>query len=281
MVSSPLRLYTLGELTFSLVQFSGGRSNRAQEAIQEASALLVVLSRSSVQSEWCKKELSAGLMRELDEKRVVVLPVLIENCKIPMFLREKKYADFRGDFKDGLNSILDAVARITNASQGRTVTQKVINDWSSDWGYSNGLFEMHFTIIQTGEGIPFTVLTEVSIRCNKTATQRYEAYVAQGLNWLGRLAVTEHLANLGRQRDLRVLLEDSFPKELRAVTADTKRGIAYDIHVRCRRLGVDNGKNQLVSVSRYLREIRDHMRSVARKPTTEELKRVIALIQEL
>lgn len=52
---------------------------RVQEAIQESSALLVVLSKTSVQSEWCKKELSAGLMRELDEKPVIVLPVLLED----------------------------------------------------------------------------------------------------------------------------------------------------------------------------------------------------------
>ena len=55
---------------------------RIQEAIKGASALLVVLSKAFVQSEWCKKEMSTGLVRELDEKRVVVLPVLIEDCDI-------------------------------------------------------------------------------------------------------------------------------------------------------------------------------------------------------
>lgn len=54
--------------------------NRVQDAIQESSALLVILSKASVQSEWCKKELSAGLMRELDEKRVVVLPARRLGC---------------------------------------------------------------------------------------------------------------------------------------------------------------------------------------------------------
>ena len=39
--------------------------NKVQEAIQESSALLVILSKESVASEWCKKELSAGLMRIL------------------------------------------------------------------------------------------------------------------------------------------------------------------------------------------------------------------------
>ena len=71
---------------------------RVQEAISGASALLVILSKTSVASEWCKKELSSGLIRELEEKRVVVLPVLIEDCEIPMFLRDKLYADFRDNF---------------------------------------------------------------------------------------------------------------------------------------------------------------------------------------
>src|SRR5689334_13514321 len=58
--------------------------NHVQQAIQESDALLIVLSKTSVASEWCKKELNAGLMRELDEKRVLVLPVLMENCEIPI-----------------------------------------------------------------------------------------------------------------------------------------------------------------------------------------------------
>jgi hypothetical protein len=87
--------------------------NRIQEAITDASALIIVLSTASVESEWCKKELSAGLIRELDEKRVIVLPVLKEDCSIPMFLRDKMYADFRTDYAVGLKDILRAVSRIS------------------------------------------------------------------------------------------------------------------------------------------------------------------------
>ncbi|PRB58082.1 toll/interleukin-1 receptor domain-containing protein [Erwinia billingiae] len=49
--------------------------DRIQDAVKGASALLVILSKHSVESEWCKRELSAGLLRELEEKRVVVLSV--------------------------------------------------------------------------------------------------------------------------------------------------------------------------------------------------------------
>ena len=79
---------------------------RIQDAISEAAGLIVVLSKASVASEWCRKELSAGLIRELEEKRVILLPVLIEECKIPLFLRDKKWADFRSDFKEGLKQVL-------------------------------------------------------------------------------------------------------------------------------------------------------------------------------
>src|SRR6266481_551265 len=55
--------------------------DRVQSALQTATALVVVLSKGSVESEWCRKEFSAGLLRELEERRVVVLPVLIEDCE--------------------------------------------------------------------------------------------------------------------------------------------------------------------------------------------------------
>src|SRR6266568_4863363 len=86
--------------------------SRVQQAIQDSSALLIVLSKKSVASEWCRKELNAGLMRELDEKQVLVLPVLVEDCDIPVFLREKLYADFRGKFEIGLDALVAAVAKV-------------------------------------------------------------------------------------------------------------------------------------------------------------------------
>jgi len=88
--------------------------SKVQEAIQESSALIVVLSCNSVESEWCKRELNAGLIRELEEKRVVILPALLEDCQIPIFLREKLHADFRTNYDHGLRLVLEAVAKVTS-----------------------------------------------------------------------------------------------------------------------------------------------------------------------
>lgn len=251
---------------------------RVQEAIQDSSALLVILSKASVQSEWCKKELSAGLMRELDEKRVIVLPVLFEDCEIPIFLREKMYADFREDFDKGVSAVVDAIAKVTNSDQGRIHTGSGNIDWAEDWMFHDGLFILNFTIIESSPDWPFTLLTEVTLHCNDVITSRYKKYVEAELDWLGRGVVTEALADLADAEDIRLLLENQFPKIHKACLVDPHRGAEYNIIIRCRRLGEDNGKNQLVNISNYLRGIRDFMRHVSRKPTKEEMARLTMIL---
>lgn len=103
---------------------------KIQSAIKAASALIVVLSKASVASQWCQKELNAGLIRELEERRVVVLPLLLEDCEIPMFLRDKKYADFRSNFDEGLRDTLIAIASVTSDTQGRIERPEFHIDWS-------------------------------------------------------------------------------------------------------------------------------------------------------
>jgi len=251
---------------------------KVQQAIQESSALLVVLSKSSVASEWCKKELSAGLMRELDEKRVVVLPVLLEDCEIPIFLREKMYADFRKSFDFGLKALVEAVSRVTNSDQGRIRAGNGTTDWAEDWGYEGRFFRMTYTLVESSTEWPFTFLTEVVVRCNAPVTSRYKEYVAAGLDWMGRMVITEALADLADAHEIRLILENQLPKLFEARLQDKKTAAAYDITVKCRRMGEDNGKDQLVNVSAYLRQIRDYGRTVARKPSVEELARLANML---
>ena len=92
-------------------QLTAGDSivEKVQSALTKAEAILVILSAKSVDSNWCKKELNSGLIREIDENNVILLPLLVENCDIPLLLREKKYADFRYSFENGLKEVLDAL----------------------------------------------------------------------------------------------------------------------------------------------------------------------------
>lgn len=68
---------------------------RIYEGIEAATHLCYVLSSSSVKSSWVIDELSTAKMREKDEHGLVILPILIEDVKIPLAVRSRRYADFR------------------------------------------------------------------------------------------------------------------------------------------------------------------------------------------
>jgi hypothetical protein len=252
---------------------------KVQQAISSASALLVVLSKAYVESEWCKKELNAGLMRELEEKRVIVLPLLIETCEIPVFLREKKYADFRADFEAGIKEVLEAIASVTNTEQSRLETPEHFVDWAEDWWFDeDGLFVLRFTIAESPKSVPLTILTEVVVYCNEPATRRYEQYAEAGLDWIGRHIIAEGLVDIGNAKELFLSLDDQFPRTLEVGFGDSKGPIEYHVIVISRRLGTDTGKIQVVRVSNYLRDISDYLKGASRKCTADETREMLRIM---
>ncbi len=85
--------------------------SKISNSITRSGYLLIFLSKSSVSSSWVAKELEIGINRELQEKRVYVLPILIEECEIPTFLHGKLYADFRATPQDGITNVLNTLRR--------------------------------------------------------------------------------------------------------------------------------------------------------------------------
>jgi len=248
--------------------------NKVQEAIQESSALLVVLSKSSVKSQWCNKEINSGLMRELEEKKVFVLPLLLEKCDVPIFLKEKFYADFTENFDKGLKQTLDAVAKVTNETQGRIETNEYYVDFAMDWFPVDDLFALRFTLVEQPKKYPFTVLTEVEVLCNDVATRRYNIFENAGLGWFGRGVIAESLFIAPNKDNFQVLLEDQFPKINKFGIYDDKTNVRYSVQISCRRLGEDTGKNTLIDIGKYLDDIRRYVKQTTRDPTQEEMEKV-------
>jgi len=78
-----------GELHYgdSLVQ-------KISDAIEHISLVLAVISEHSVNSSWVRQELDWAMTKEIKNRRVVVIPTVIQKCDIPFFLSNKLYADF-------------------------------------------------------------------------------------------------------------------------------------------------------------------------------------------
>ena len=86
-------------------------AERIGKAISKTDYFAVLLSPNSVNSAWVQKELALAMTRELAESKVSVLPIIIERCVMPDFLKDKLYADFSepDQFEDALATVLKAL----------------------------------------------------------------------------------------------------------------------------------------------------------------------------
>lgn len=82
--------------------------DKINQGLSSHSTLVVILSTASVRSEWVKKELNSSLMRQLKDRAIKILPVLLDDCDIPPLIADIKYADFREDYNRGFTSLLSA-----------------------------------------------------------------------------------------------------------------------------------------------------------------------------
>lgn len=84
---------------------------RVGEGIEDADFVVVVLSKNALASKWVENEWQAKYWTEVTEKRVVVIPLIIDDCTVPTLLRAKKYVDFRHDYSEALESLSMSIGR--------------------------------------------------------------------------------------------------------------------------------------------------------------------------
>jgi len=70
---------------------------------------IVVLSGIAISRPWVKKEIAASLHLEIEAGRKKILPIVIDDCPVPLFLKDKRYADFRRSYSQGLADLLSAL----------------------------------------------------------------------------------------------------------------------------------------------------------------------------
>lgn len=239
--------------------------DRVQEAVDGSSALLVILSKASTGSEWCKKELSAGLLRELEEKRVVVMPVMLEDCDVPVFARGKMFADFRKNFDDGLRIIVEGIAKVTNSAMARAKEPDFNTDWSIDWGLRSGDLSMVITCLQIPSNYPYSCLTTVEILANKTASKLFQAISHERHPDFAKLHVVQQIVSFFDEfGDMKALLADEKAKIKTLGIKGSSSREGYALRIMTRRLGEDTGRDVLVHVSSLIRDTHKHMASVLR-----------------
>lgn len=82
---------------------------KIENALQKCSFAIVVLSKVSLQSAWVQREMNALFSLEIERNNKVILPVLKEKADLPLFLQDKKYADFSKSYSDGFDDLIKAL----------------------------------------------------------------------------------------------------------------------------------------------------------------------------
>ena len=84
---------------------------KINDGLKSSDYLIAVLSPRSVAKPWVVREMSSSLMRQLGDKGIRILPLVIETCDIPPLFIDLKYADFRTSFDAGVRDLLAAIKR--------------------------------------------------------------------------------------------------------------------------------------------------------------------------
>lgn len=99
---------------------------KINDGIRESDYLIVVLSEASVKSKWVQEEIKAAFAKNPEEANRVLIPVILEDVEIPLFIRDIKYVDFaKQKYQDGLDEIVRSISK-TPIGETRKPTQ-IIN----------------------------------------------------------------------------------------------------------------------------------------------------------
>ncbi len=79
------------------------------EGIRKSKFLVVILSEKSQESNWVEKEVGVMLHEEVESGEKRVIPIRLDGSKLPSFLADKAYADFRTDYKSGFEDLIRAI----------------------------------------------------------------------------------------------------------------------------------------------------------------------------
>ncbi len=228
--------------------------DKIQDGLTESSFLLVVLSKNSVASEWCKKELNSGLMRELDEKKVVVIPILLEKCEVPLFLKEKLYSDFTKDFDEGFKSLIRPLSQLSSEHMGRNSDEDRITDFAINWGLDKikGNFLLEIDTVTWLPSDKKTVLLQIIVNGDETATERFKTQYSSGLTHLMKDTLLNELKTNKDTKDINILCQNDKIDPWMIKLVDSKMNLTFEIKIRGVVMGVDTGNDTVINLIEIL-----------------------------
>lgn len=152
-------------------------------AIEECSHFCIVLSASSVNSEWCLNELKIALEKEKQEQRVCVYLLLLDDCKLPELIKDRLSIDFRSSFKEGLDKFLFYLNKDKDYSNGRLYDGLYKRDFAKDSGLvefkpHGKFYMMEVTSVSFEPNKNYSILATLTFMGQEDSVVLYEKFIS-------------------------------------------------------------------------------------------------------
>lgn len=238
---------------------------KISEGIAGSSYLLILLSKHSVNSSWVKKELEIALAKQIKTNHLMVIPCLLEDCDIPVFLESISYADFRNSFEDGINELLPAIAKVDALKSGRL--KEGDEAWIHDWAIDNALpdpatgkFTITFIILSWYGTETYSCYYFINCTAGSKLSDRlreYPEHLGFGRYMMFLSTIKINIDNYIRitKKDFGVWLPDAQEHRtiLKTIDEATKNPVLV-MDFRARRLGTLSDKATMLWIGKMLNE---------------------------
>lgn len=90
------------------IPFGGSITKYVEKGLDNSDVIMVFLSQHAVLSKWLEIEWQTKFFEQVKKDEILVIPVLLEECKIPSFLATCRYADFsqKEQYESNLSKLL-------------------------------------------------------------------------------------------------------------------------------------------------------------------------------
>ena len=158
---------------------------KIEEGIRANEYLGIVLSPEALQSEWVRSELGAAWVKQMRDKKISVLPILYRACDIPLFLADRKYANFQNNYQNGLEELAAVLGVKNTATISADNWRKFVGNTAVNWRvYRTNEFSQLVTVLTNrAKTYNWSVWTggtknPYSVTCSAFVDQNQNSYVS-------------------------------------------------------------------------------------------------------
>lgn len=240
------------------------------EGITEAAYFLVALSKTSVASEWVSRELEVALLREFAKKRVVVIPLRLEDVAIPPFLTTKVYADFAIGYEEGLERTVEAL-RPGYAIMHVDAPEFHV-EYAIDFDSENG--EPSWRIVLADHGpSDYVVLGTITLVGKTHLKRRFSEYSNAGVAPVLTSLVLDQIALALEENQPLLSLFGVTPQKFGYRVGSKGEDGEESVSLEIRRLGGKHDEDIVVHIGKIMRGIADRHLAVSSSALGEEGRR--------